>query len=133
MVTIDQKRIKDPELFNYLMADMRSKITELELEEKAIKYGRYNGILELQDRHNNLNRKLVQGISESSSILSKIWQQMFLTGYDIHAFLILIFCFHFLVVITKLIWRFRYRIWTLGFSFKNFHFFNLYYALILVV
>lgn len=70
--TIDQKRIKDPELFNYLMADMRSKITELELEEKAIKYGRYNGILELQDRHNNLNRKLVQGISEKLTILSKI-------------------------------------------------------------
>jgi hypothetical protein len=56
---------------------MRSKIKEMELEEKAIKYGRYDGILQLQDRHNNLNRKLVQGISEKLSILSKIWLKTF--------------------------------------------------------
>lgn len=51
---------------------MKSRINELELEEKAIKYGRYNGILELQDRHSGLNRKLVQGISEKLNILGKM-------------------------------------------------------------
>lgn len=55
-----------------MMADMKSKIGDLELEEKAIKYGKYNGILELQDRHSSLNRKLVQGISEKLSILGKM-------------------------------------------------------------
>lgn len=59
-------------MFNKIMASMKSRQQQMELEERAIKYGKYGGVLDLQDRHNVLNRRMIDGISEKLQILGKM-------------------------------------------------------------
>ena len=52
---------------------MKAKHRRMDLEDKVIRYGNYNSVLEVEDRQNRLNQKLVGTVNDKLELLSRIW------------------------------------------------------------
>lgn len=53
---------------------------------KDLQNRNYSGILEVQDKHNSLNKKLASNINKKLDILDKIWLLIF-PSYLYHSFI----------------------------------------------